>query len=122
MNHEGHQGVLAIRQGEYRSYMRFRYHPDPPKGGDIFAVCFLDVPLPPEPRSEDAVGLTVVAAFMGAGGKWGWIAVEKDTKTMICEDMEKDCVRGEWYWLLLSKENTNLGHGPCGIGALEGRE
>lgn len=104
MNHEGQMGVLAVRQGEYRSYHQISDH-GARKGDYVFAVCLVEVPLPPEPRNEKASGLSMVAAFKGGDGKWGWVAVEKDTKTMICEDMEgRGLTTGEWYWLVLSKD------------------
>jgi hypothetical protein len=104
MNHEGHQGVLAIRQGERRSYIPVEGN-DPPVGDHVFAVCLISVPFPPEPRCPKAEGWTLIAAFKGENGTWGWINVEKDTKTMICEDMLDECMcePDQWYWLLLSK-------------------
>ena len=98
MNRAGSQGVLAVRQGEYRQYYPISDHPEAPAGA--FAVCLIKTPpLPPQPHRADAEGTTIVGAFLGAAGTWDWLHIEEDTKQMICEDMVDECKVGEWYWL-----------------------
>jgi hypothetical protein len=93
------QGVLAIRNGEMR-----QYHQTPPANLDnVFAVAVVKVPLPPEPHSEGADPMVVIAAGIGKERKWGWLAVEKDTRQLIAAELvdEVNAVPGQWYFLRL---------------------
>lgn len=94
------QGVLSFRYGEYQQYFE-----EQPEGDYVYAVALVATPMPPEPTSEKAEGLSVACAGKsGKDGTWGYLAIEKDTKQLIGAFLhdELKAEPGKWYWLRLA--------------------